>query len=65
MRKAICMTLAALTVAAALTGCSAMTDTGRNDMRNVSTRRDGIVNGSERNSLLGEDGILDDIADKM
>ena len=54
MKKAICLTLAALTLTAALTGCSGMayTEYGRDDMPNgygnVSSSRDGTVNGVNR-----------------
>ena len=72
MKKAICLTLAALTLSAALTGCAGRAGTDdriTGDHGNISTNRDGTITDSNRSKnnggVFGEDGMIDDITDRM
>ena len=79
MRKAICLILAVLTLAAVLSGCTGMMDpnsvaegtdgvTGQfSESGNVSTAQDGTVNGRNRQGGLDDavENAADDIRDTM
>lgn len=66
MKKAICLTLAALTLSAALTGCAGMagTDDRVDGNGNVSKNRDGTISQTDRNDVFGENGTVDRMIDR-